>query len=71
MIFSFFVLLIALGLFIGMVVLLEVGRRIGIRRTRKDPEGAREGVRAAEGAIFALLGLLIAFTFSGAAARFD
>jgi hypothetical protein len=71
MIFTFFVLLIALGLFVGMVVLLEVGRRIGIRRMRKDPEGAREGVGAAEGAIFALLGLLIAFTFSGAAARFD
>ena len=71
MIFTFFVLLIALGLFVGMVVLLEVGRRIGIRRLRKDPEGAREGVGAAEGAIFALLGLLIAFTFSGAVGRFD
>jgi hypothetical protein len=71
MIFTSFVLLVALGLFVGMVVLLEVGRRIGIHRLRKDPEGAREGVGAAEGAIFALLGLLIAFTFSGAAARFD
>jgi len=71
MIFTFFVLLIALGQFVGMVALLEVGRRIGIHRRHKDPEGAREGVGAAEGAIFALLGLLIAFTFSGAAARFD
>jgi hypothetical protein len=71
MIFTFFVLVIALGLFVGMVVLLEVGRRIGIRRARRDPEGAREGVGAAEGAIFALLGLLIAFTFSGAVGRFD
>ena len=71
MIFTFFVLLIALGLFLGMVVLLEVGRRIGIHRRQKDPEGAREGVGAAEGAVFALLGLLIAFTFSGAATRFD
>jgi hypothetical protein len=71
MIFTTFVLLIALGLFAGMVVLLEVGRRIGIYRRRNDPEGAREGVGAVEGAIFGLLGLLIAFTFSGAAARFD
>jgi hypothetical protein len=71
MLFTFFVLLIALGLFVGMVVLLEVGRRIGIHRLRTNPEGAREGLGAAEGAIFALLGLLIAFTFSGAAARFD
>jgi hypothetical protein len=71
MIFTMFVLLIALGLFAAMVALLEVGRRIGIHRKRKDPEGAREGVGAVEGAIFGLLGLLIAFTFSGAAARFD
>lgn len=71
MIFTFFVLFIALGLFGGMVMLLEVGRRIGIHRLRKDPEGVRAGLGPAEGAIFALLGLLIAFTFSGAAARFD
>jgi CDP-diglyceride synthetase len=71
MIFTTFALLIALGLFAAMVALLEVGRRIGIHRKRKDPEGAREGVGAVEGAIFGLLGLLIAFTFSGAAARFD
>jgi hypothetical protein len=71
MLFTFFVLLIALGMFVGMVVLLEVGRRIGLHRLRTNPEGAREGLGAAEGAIFALLGLLIAFTFSGAATRFD
>jgi len=65
------VVLLALGLFVGMVVLLEVGRRIGLRRMRQDPDTAREGVGAAEGAVFALLGLLIAFTFSGAAQRFD
>src|SRR5689334_11357642 len=71
MLFTFFVLLIALGLFAGMLVLLEVGRRIGLRRMQRDPESARAGVGAADGAIFALLGLLIAFTFSGAASRFD
>jgi hypothetical protein len=37
----------------------------------KDPEGARAGTGAVEGAVFALLGLLVAFTFSGAASRFD
>ncbi len=63
--------LLTLGLFFGMLILLEIGRRIGVRRTAKDSEGARVGVGAVDGAVFALLGLLIAFTFSGAASRFD
>jgi hypothetical protein len=54
-----------------MLVCEEVGRRLGMRRARLDPEGARAGAGVVEGAIFALLGLLIAFTFSGAASRFD
>jgi hypothetical protein len=69
--FSFFVVLVAVGLVVGMVALLEIGRRIGLRRKRRDPEGGREGLGPAEGVVFALLGLLIAFTFSGAASRFD
>ncbi|QVL48291.1 MAG: DUF4239 domain-containing protein [Thiocapsa sp.] len=63
--------LLALGLFIGILILLELGRRIGERRFRRDPDGARAGTGAVEGAIFGLVGLLIAFTFSGAASRFD
>jgi hypothetical protein len=63
--------LLALGLFLGMLLFLEVGYRIGIRRMAKDAEGTRAGVGTVEGAVFALLGLLIAFTFSGAATRFD
>src|SRR5206468_4373221 len=63
--------LLAGGLFFGMLLLIELGRRVGNRHLAKDPEGARAGVGAIEGAVFALLGLLIAFTFSGAASRFD
>ena len=58
-------------LFIGLLVCLELGRRWGTRQLERDPEGARLGTGAVEGAVFALLGLLIAFTFSGAAERFD
>jgi hypothetical protein len=64
-------LLSTAGLFLGMLVLLEIGRRIGVRRLAKDPEGAMVGVGTVEGAVFGLLALLVAFTFSGAAARFD
>jgi len=63
--------LLAVGLFLGMLILAEVGRRIGMRRLAQDPEGAEAGVGVVDGAVFALLGLLIAFTFSGAASRFD
>lgn len=68
---ALFGLLVVLILFLGMLVSLEVGRRIGVRRLQNDAEGARTGTGAIDGAVFALLGLLIAFTFSGAAARFD
>jgi hypothetical protein len=64
-------LVFATGLFVGMILLLEMGRRLGRRRQGRDEEGARAGLGAVEGAVFALLGLLIAFTFSGAAERFD
>jgi hypothetical protein len=58
-------------LFIGMLVCLEVGGWIGRRQAERDPEGAKAGVSAIEAAIFGLLGLIVAFTFSGAAARLD
>jgi len=64
-------ILFAVGLFVGMVWLLELGRRLGQRRQSRLEEGARAGLGAVEGAVFALMGLLIAFTFSGAATRFD
>lgn len=58
-------------LFGGMLALLEFGLRRGRRRLTIDPEGARAGLGTVDGSVFALLGLLLAFTFSGAAARFD
>ena len=56
---------------VGMVALIEVGRQLGLRRIRRTPAGQQSGVGAVEGAVFALFGLLIAFTFSGAGSRFD
>src|SRR5262245_3324527 len=71
MTFTIQALLLAAGLFAAMLVAQEIGRRIGVRRAAHDPQAGRAGAGVVEGAIFALLGLLIAFTFSGAASRFD
>lgn len=71
MIDTFTPVLFAVGLFLGMLFLQEIGRRIGVRQRAKDSAGADTGVGMMDGAVFALLGLLIAFTFSGAASRFD
>ncbi|MFI5247994.1 MAG: DUF4239 domain-containing protein [Nitrospirales bacterium] len=64
-------LVFAVVLFIGMLILLEIGRRFGIKRRPKESEGERGGLGTVEGAVFALFGLMVAFTFSGAAARFN
>jgi hypothetical protein len=64
-------LVIACALFVGMLLFLDIGRRIGAQRRAQDPGGPGAGTGAVEGAVFALLGLLVAFTFSGAASRFD
>jgi hypothetical protein len=61
----------ALFLFVAVLGLLEFGRRTGQRRAALEAEGARPGLGVVDGAVFGLLGLLIAFSFSGAAARFD
>jgi len=59
------------GLFAAMLTLLDIGRRFVVRRAAHDPEVAHAGAGVVDGAVFALMGLLIAFTFSGAASRFD
>jgi hypothetical protein len=63
--------LLAGGLFVGVLAFLEAGRRIGRRRIAAEGAQAGAGFGSVEGAIFGLMGLIIAFTFSGAAARFD
>ncbi|MFO0931910.1 MAG: DUF4239 domain-containing protein [Planctomycetota bacterium] len=58
-------------LFLGMLGCFMLGQKMGARRLARDPEGGREGIGAIEGAVFAFMGLLLAFTFSGATSRFD
>jgi hypothetical protein len=58
-------------LFVAMLVFAEIGRRIGRARLARDPEGLERGTGTVSSAMFALLGLLLAFTFAGAASRFE
>lgn len=68
---TFLILFVAGLLFPLTLISMEVGRRFGRRRLAEDPEGARASASAVESAVFALFGLLIAFTFTSAASRYE
>lgn len=55
----------------AMFVMLELGRLFGRRRLRADPQWDGRGTGALESTVLALLGLLLAFAFSGAWSRYD
>ena len=59
-----------ISLFVGMSLLAIVCYRLGYHRQREE-DAPQEVSGAVVGAVFALLGLLMAFTFSGAYSRFD
>jgi hypothetical protein len=65
------VVALSIGLFAAMLACLEIGYRIGRRGAAEHPELAHKGIGAVEAAVFALLGLLLAFSFSGATSRLD
>jgi hypothetical protein len=67
--YSIYGVLLAVGLFAGMLLMLEAGRRMGLRRIAKGADVAAGA--ALNASVFGLLGLLVAFTFSGAASRFE
>jgi hypothetical protein len=63
--------LFAGALTIGIVLMLELGRRVRLVQQARHGDEMARGLGAVEGAVFGLMGLLLAFTFSGAASRFD
>jgi hypothetical protein len=69
--FTWIASLSAGSLFLGMVILSVVGRRSGMARLARGSEELPRGVGLVEGAVFALLGLIIALTFAGALSRFQ
>jgi hypothetical protein len=62
---------VAFVVFFGILALLALGRWFGRRVIEKHGGAGPSTIGSLETAVFALLGLLIAFTFSGALQRFD
>ena len=62
---------VAVGTFFGILLFAQVGRWVGRRIIAGYGAGIPANVGSLEAAVFALMGLLIAFTFSGALSRFD
>ena len=53
--------------FLALLLLIEIGRRLGLKQSVEDAERTHAGLGTIEAAIYGLLGLMIAFTFSSAA----
>src|SRR5215469_6066295 len=54
-----------------MLLMLETGRRLGIGRRPHETDSDRSNLGTIETALFAVFGLLMALTFTGAASRFN
>src|SRR5262245_65265453 len=70
MIFLLFAVLIAGAFFVISLYLLNYGLQLGLRYLKQET-GNMAGLTTVESAVFALIGLLLAFTISGALQRFD
>src|SRR5262249_15418878 len=69
MMFALFSITLTAAFFAGSLLLLNYGRRLGLRYLKAGESMA--GLATVEGAVFALIGLLVAFTVSGALQRYD
>ena len=62
---------LSLTFFVAVLASLEIGYRFGKRASEAQQDASHEGTGTIEAAVFALFGLLIAFTFGGATSRLD
>jgi hypothetical protein len=62
---------LVMALFLAILLCLEIGWRIRAKNLAAETPGSDAGLSALSGAVVALMGLLIAFTFTGAASRFE
>ena len=65
MIFGFFAIGVSALFFVGCLIMLNYGRRLGLRYLRRNELDSMVGLPTVEAAVFALIGLLIAFAISG------
>jgi hypothetical protein len=64
--FALFAIAVTTAFFCGSLILLNYGRSLGLRYLRR-----KGNIAGFEGAVFGLVGLLLAFTISGALQRWD
>jgi hypothetical protein len=64
-------LIVAVVILFGTIISIEVGFRWGQRDAARNPTLQYEGISAVEASAYALLGLLLGFSFSGAMGRMD
>ena len=69
--FFLFSFCVTLSFIAGSLLLMRYGRRLGERHIARQGRDAMGGHTAIEGAMFALMGLILAFALSGALQRFD
>ena len=62
---------LAIGLFVAMLIFLEVGRRMGEHQVALYGSTGRHGIGVVDGVVFSLTALLIGFAFSGATSRYE
>jgi hypothetical protein len=66
-----FTYLIVPTFLVAMLALMASGHRVGTHRIEEDTESVRMGLVSVETAVFGVLGLILAFTYSGASTRFE
>ncbi|MFN3233813.1 MAG: hypothetical protein ACE365_00150 [Gammaproteobacteria bacterium] len=70
-IFTIFGILFLICLFLLILSFIYFGRKYALWLESRSVSRKNEGIQVTQSAIFALLGLLLAFTFSGALTKFD
>src|SRR4051812_18503079 len=71
MTFYLFAVGVSAAFFLSSLIMLNWGRHIGLRYLQREHTDDIAGLSTIENAVFALIGLLLAFTISGALQRFD